>query len=237
MSGKEYVYHDDEAPLVGYVSGNQGNDKPAVLVFPDWTGRNTFADQQTDQLAEQGYVGFAVDIYGNGIQGKTVEEKSALISPFMEDREKLLKRIKAAFDTVSQLPSVSKNKIAAIGFCFGGLCALDLARSGASIQGAVAFHALFTPPKKTAQSISAKILALHGFDDPMATPQQMKDFADEMTTAKADWQIHVYGNTAHAFTNPLANDVKLGTVYSEVAAKRAMQATHNFLQEIFNSQP
>lgn len=232
MSDKEYIYHDGDARLIGYLSGNHGNNKPAVLVFPDWTGRNTFADQQADQLAEKGYVGFAVDIYGNGTQGKTVEEKTALITPFMENREKLLTRIKAAFDTVKQLPSVSKQKIAAIGFCFGGLCALDLARSGANIQAAIAFHALFTPPKKISQEIKAKILALHGFDDPMATPQQMQAFADEMTTAKADWQIHIYGNTAHAFTNPLANDAKLGTVYNEMAARRAMQAAHNFLQEI-----
>lgn len=235
MATKNHDYADGETSLKGYLSYRDDINKPApaVIVFHDWTGRNAFADKKADEMAELGYIGFAADVYGEGKQGSTIEEKSALISPFMEDRNKLLARIMAAFRTVSELPEVCQDNIAAIGFCFGGLCALDLARSGEDFRGAVSFHGLLHPAAKPAQKIRAKILALHGYDDPMATPQQMQAFAQEMTQANADWQIHAYGNTQHAFTNPLANDAKLGTIYNAVAAKRATNSMQAFLAEIF----
>jgi dienelactone hydrolase len=120
-----------------------------------------------------------------------------------------------------------------MGYCFGGLCALDLARSGADIRGAVSFHGLFVPPGLPKQPIKARVLALHGYADPMVPPQQVLDFATEMTEAKVDWQLHAYGGVLHAFTVPEANDLNLGALYDARAARRSWQAMVDFYAEIF----
>ena len=155
------------------------------------------------------------------------------MSPFMEDRALLQGRMIAALETVRQQPEVDAARVAAIGFCFGGLCVLDLARSGADLNGVVSFHGLFMPPgNSNAKKIRAKVLVLHGYDDPMATPEQMLGLANELTLAEADWQIHAYGGTVHAFTNPVANDPGFGTVYKEAADRRSWQSMGNFLEEV-----
>jgi dienelactone hydrolase len=131
-------------------------------------------------------------------------------------------------------PEVDSSKVAAIGFCFGGLCVLDIARTGADLNGVVSFHGLFMPPGNTGgKKIKAKVLALHGWDDPMATPDQVTALGKELTDAGADWQLHAYGGTMHAFTNPDANDPDFGTVYNAAADTRSWTAMKNFLAEIF----
>ena len=209
--------------------------RPAVIVVHDWSGRNAFACNKAKLLADMGYVGFAVDMYGEGRIGETLEEKQALMEPLANDRRLLRKRIQAGLDAMLTLSEVDNQRIAVIGFCFGGMCALDLARSGASIKGAVSFHGLLNKPDGLANStIKAKILVLHGYEDPMAPPEHVMDFAKEMTEADVDWQIHWYGNTQHAFANPNAFNKELGTVYNPTAEKRSWQATKNFLEELFN---
>ena len=121
-----------------------------------------------------------------------------------------------------------------MGYCFGGLCVLDLARTGADILGAISLHGLFTAPGNTAANkITAKILALHGHDDPMVPVESVVALETELTEAGADWQIHIYGHTTHAFTNPHANDPGFGTVYHPQADMRAWRSLQNFLEEIF----
>ena len=233
---KTIEYKDHDVLLEGYYVFDDAikNKRPLVMVNHDWTGRNEFANQKAEKLAELGYVGFAVDMFGKGKLGKTNEEKMELIQPLMADRNLLQRRMLAAFNTAKQLEQVDQNKTAAIGFCFGGLCVLDLARSGADVTGVVSFHGLLNGlPEKKDTEIKAKILALHGFDDPMVPPDLVLAFEKEMTAAKADWQLHVFGNTMHAFTNPLANDPNLGTVYSACADKRSWIMMKDFLQEIF----
>lgn len=236
MSNSQLIeYRDGDTLLEGYLAKGEpsSSKKPAVIVVHDWSGKNDFACRKADKLSELGYIGFALDMYGKGIIGNTKEEKSALIQPLMQDRYQLQQRILAAFDTVKNLPDVDQNKIAAIGFCFGGLCALDLARTGADIAGVVSFHGLLGAPENLpAPHIKSKILALHGYDDPMVTPDQVIAFCDEMTTAKADWQLHMYGNTMHAFTNPQADDPGFGTVYNSSADSRSWQAMVDFFKEI-----
>ena len=142
-----------------------------------------------------------------------------------------------SLDTLRAHAEVEAGSIAAIGFCFGGLCVLDLARTGADIAGVVSFHGLFTPPGNTAgNTISARILALHGWDDPMATPDSVVALAQELSAMDADWQLHAYGNTMHAFTNPAAADPNMGTVYDAAADRRSWQAMTNFLDELFDGQ-
>lgn len=236
MKTQKIEYHDGSTLLEAYCAydDTQSAKRPAIIVAPDWSGRNALAERKAEKLAELGYVGFALDIYGKGKVGKTNEEKAALMAPFMENRMMLRTRLFAALDTVKQLPVTDASRLGAIGFCFGGLCVLDLARSGADILGVVSFHGLLKPLENIpANKIQAKILVLQGHDDPMATPDQVIAFENEMTKAHTDWQFHTFGNTMHAFTNPEANDPSLGTVYNETADKRSWILMKNFLHEIF----
>ena len=208
--------------------------RPAVLINHTWVGRDDFVAEKAVKLAELGYVGFAVDMYGKGVLGISPEQSSALMQPFMEDRLLLQKRLQAALYAVKLLPWVDDHNVAAIGFCFGGLCVLDLARSGSDVNGVVSFHGMLGAPVNSLDKpIKAKVLALHGHDDPLATPDQVLAFEQEMTLAGVDWQLHSYGHTAHAFTNPLANDPDHGMVYRADADSRSWLAMKNFLSEIF----
>lgn len=209
--------------------------RPAVLVSHAWVGRDEFACIKARALAELGYVGFALDMYGKGVLGRTVEENARLMKPFMDDRALLQTRITAALSAVRRQPEVDASRIAAIGFCFGGLCVLDLARTGADLRGVVSFHGLLTPPGNIPRpTIRSKVLVLHGFDDPMAPPEQVLALAKELTDAGCDWQVHAYGGTVHAFTNPVANDPAFGTVYSATADRRSWLSMRNFLEEVLN---
>lgn len=236
MHTSNYIYHDNKQELHGFLAYEDGVDtlRPAVIVAHDWTGRNEFACQKAQLLAEMGYIGFALDMYGHARMGVTIDEKKALMDPLANDRSKLRQRIVAALDALISIPNVDSNRIAVIGFCFGGLCALDLARSGADIKGAVSFHGLLNKPDNfESQKIKAKILVAHGYDDPMVKPDQVNTFCQEMTKANADWQMHMYGHVQHGFTNPQAHDNNLGIIYNQVAAERSWLAMTNFLQEIF----
>ncbi|MDO9105461.1 MAG: dienelactone hydrolase family protein [Methylovulum sp.] len=208
--------------------------RPAVLINHAWGGRDAFVAEKAKQLAALGYVGFALDIYGKGIQGSTPEENAGLMQPFMADRAMLQQRVTAALSAVKLLPWVDDSKIAAIGFCFGGLCVLDLARTGADIRGVVSFHGLLNAPDNLKNpAIKAKVLAMHGHDDPMVPVQQVIAFEQEMTQAGADWQFLSFGHTMHAFTNPVANNPAFGTVYQADADRRSWLAMKNFLAEVF----
>jgi len=211
----------------------QSSPAPLVLVVHDWSGCNDFAREKAIKLSELGYVGFAIDMYGEGQIGQTNEEKSALIAPFMEDRSLLKNRIVATLAVGKQLPGVLSTKTAAIGFCFGGLCVLDLARSAVDVTGVVSFHGLLNAPQSSSnEKITSRVLALHGYDDPMATKENLIEFCDEMTARQANWQVCAYGHTQHAFMNPVANDKALGLVYQPDIAVQAWQNMQQFLAHI-----
>lgn len=235
LEKQKVQYQDGDVVLEGYCAVDQSKPgkKPAVLVFHDWSGRNEFAQKKAEQLAELGYIGFAVDMYGNGKMGTTTEEKQALMNPIASNRALLRQRALAALEAVKKHPDVDLQRIGAIGFCFGGLCALDLARSGADVRGVVSFHGLLSKPENLPDKrIVAKVLVLHGHDDPMVQPDQVLAFETEMTEQKVDWQLHVYGGTQHGFTNPLAKDTKLGIIYNDVAARRSWVAMKSFFEEV-----
>ncbi len=236
MHNSNYIYHDGKQELHGFIAYDDEikSSRPAVIVVHDWSGRNEFACQKANLLAKMGYVGFALDMYGHGRLGATIEEKEALMNPLGSNRSLLRDRINAAFNALISRPEVDKNRVAVIGFCFGGLCALDLARSGADIKGAVSFHGLLGKPDNLeTKKIKAKVLALHGYDDPMVNPDAVNSFCQEMTEAGVDWQMHMYGHVQHGFTNPQAHDTNLGIMYNQIAEHRSWQAMTNFLQEIF----
>lgn len=227
-------YRDGDTVLEAYVAmPSVGGKLPAVLVSHAWAGRSAFECAKADALAELGYIGIAIDNYGKGVFGKSMEENSALMTPFVQDRARLRQRLQAGIAAAANLPQVDATRMAAIGFCFGGLCVLDMARSGADLQGVVSFHGLFTPPAGLPNAtIRAKILALHGHDDPMVPPDAVLALEKELSAARADWQIHAYGGTMHAFTNPDANAPQNGMAYNPVAAARAWNSMKNFLAEV-----
>lgn len=217
----------------GYLTRPKHEKRPLVLVFHAWGGQHEFERGVADQLAQKGFAALAVDLYGKGNRGRSPEENTALMSPLVSDRADLQARMAATLEMARGLEGVDATKMAAIGFCFGGLCVLDMARMGADINGVVSFHGLLRPADNIpAARPKASILALHGWDDPLATPEDVIAFSQEMTAAGADWQLHGYGDTVHAFTNPAANDRVSGNCYNARATRRAWAACDDFLKEV-----
>ena len=213
-------YRDGDVVLEGKLAWDDSvpGPRPGILVSHAWSGRSDYEEGKANALAGLGYTAFALDLYGKGVRGSNAEENSALMQPFLEDRAKLQERLLLALATLRDQDEVDDSKIAAIGFCFGGLCVLDIARTGQDLAGVVSFHGLLAAPGNTAgNTVKAKVLVLHGWDDPMATPDSVIELSKELTAMRADWQLHAYGNTVHAFTNPAANDKAMGTVYDAAA--------------------
>jgi dienelactone hydrolase len=232
-------YWDGDTALEGRLSWDDDSSEPraGILVSHAWGGRSANEDGRADKLAELGYAALALDLYGKGRRGSSPEENAALMQPFLDDRALLQRRMRESLDTLRAQPEVDPFRVAAIGYCFGGLCILDLARTGADIAGVVSFHGLFAPPGNTVgNTIKARVLALHGWDDPMATPDSVVALAKELSAMDADWQLHAYGNTMHAFTNPAAADPDMGTVYDAAADRHSWLAMKNFLDELFGGQ-
>ena len=236
MQKGTFDYKDGSTVCEGYVAtdGAAGR-KPCVLVAHQWAGLYDQERAKAEELARLGYLGFAIDVYGKGVRGKPHEDNSAYMGPFLNDRAKLKQRMLAAVEAAKARADVDPNKIAIIGYCFGGLCALDIARSGTKdVKGAVSLHGIFAPPVLGAQGkISTKVLVLHGWEDPMAKPNDVLGLAKEMTEAGADWQIHAYGHAMHAFTSESANAPESGVKYDRNADRRSALATENFLKEVF----
>jgi dienelactone hydrolase len=139
-------------------------------------------------------------------------------------------------DLARGLSEVSKGQIVVAGYCFGGMCALDLARSGADIAAAVSFHGRFDPPGLSEEKIKAKVVCFHGWDDPMVPPEKVVALGHELTAAGADWQIHAYGHVGHGFTNPRVHELGIeGVFYHQLAAERSWTSFINLLEELFAS--
>jgi len=230
-------YQDNGIDFEGFVASPMNGKSPLVILCHAWKGRDEFICEKARQIAKLGYVGFALDIYGKRILGKSKEENAALKKPFIQDRHLLHRRVVKALEVASYLPYVDSQKIASVGFGFGGICALDLARSGAHLKGAVSVYGHLDPPPDTLiKQIRSKILVLHGYLDPMTSQEELRHFEEEMTKAMVDWQIHIYGNAMHAFATPGANDPDAGILYYPTAADRAWIDIQNFLAEIFINQ-
>ena len=228
-------YQDGDTLLEAYVAYDESLNQPlpAVVISHAWGGREEFECARARDMAGLGYVGFALDVYGKGVIGSGPEENGKLMTPFLEDRAALQKRLQLGVDTAKGLEHVDADRVAAIGYCFGGLCVLDLARTGADLKGVVSLHGLFNPPGNTSgMKIKSKVLVLHGRDDPMVPVDQVVGLEQELTEAGADWQLHAYGNTMHAFTHPEANDPNMGAMYSPDASRRSWESMKYFLGEV-----
>jgi dienelactone hydrolase len=233
-------YRQGDTDLQGvlvYDNAVQG-PRPGILVFPEWWGLTDYPKNRAEQLAKLGYVAFAADMYGKGVNTDDPSEAQKLDSAISSDLDQLRARAQAAYDILAKDPRVDKDHIAAIGYCFGGTCALELARSGANLVGVVSFHGgLATKRPDDAKNIKGKILVCTGGDDAFIPPSQVEAFEDEMRQAHVDWQVLVFGGAHHAFTNPQADEHHIPNIaYNADADRRSWAAMKSFFDEIFGKQ-
>ena len=234
---KAVPYEQGGVKFEGYLAYDDATSgkRPGVLVVHEWWGLNDYAKERARQLAEMGYVALAVDMYGVGVLAKTPQEAAALAGK-LRGTPALRERARAAFDALAANERVDAKRIGAIGFCFGGTCCLELAYSGADLAGVVTFHGGLTAPKDDDKKrIKAKILALHGAEDPLVPPDQVKAWEDGMRAAGVDWELIAYGGAVHTFSNPAAGTANKaqGVAYDAKAASRSWQHMQLFFREIF----
>lgn len=231
-----YEYSDGETLFEGYLAVNNTSQakRPCIMVAHAWDGPNDHFNALADTLAQKGFIGFAIDVYGKGKRGKIEGDNTHLMNPLMEDRALLRKRLLTAFYEIQKHPLVISDKIAILGYCFGGLCALDLARANpVGLRGAVSVHGGLTSPHLETQKMDASLLVLHGLEDPIVPKESVLDFINEMTEAKADFQIYCYGHAKHAFTFVGVDIPEFGIKYDEKAHKRSEKTMECFFEEIF----
>ncbi|MGB3457445.1 MAG: dienelactone hydrolase family protein [Litorimonas sp.] len=235
LTTRTFDYQDGDTTCTGLIAYDESvaSARPAVLVNHAWGGRDDFADGVAVQMAANGYVGVALDNYGGGALPETVDEKMALMGPLKEDRAALLARLTAGFEAAAGLDEVDADAMATVGFCFGGLCTLDMARAGLDLKAAVSYHGLLDAPDLPKTRILADVLVCHGYDDPMADPDSLRAVQDELVAAGCDWTVMSFGNTKHAFMVPEADDADLGLKYNKSAADQSWAATFDLLRKHF----
>ena len=229
-------YIQGGTPLEGYLAYDDSiaGARPAVLIVHQWLGLTAYEKHRAEQLAGLGYVAFCADIYGKGVRPKDTSEAGQLAGKYKSDRQLLRARVNAGLDEFKKSDLVDPNRIAAIGYCFGGTTVIELALSGADIKGIVSFHGgLDAPNPADAKNIKCKVLVLAGADDPFQKPDDLAAFESEMRDNKVDWSITFYGGAVHSFTQPDPGFVNPGAHYNEKADKRSWQAMKDFFAEIF----
>ncbi|MCM2281741.1 MAG: dienelactone hydrolase family protein [Bdellovibrionaceae bacterium] len=231
-------YKQGGVELEGYLSYDDSHSaagaRPGVLVVHDWLGLTEKTKKRADALAQLGYIAFAADIYGKGVRPANQDAAAKEAGKYRSgDRKLLRERAKAALKALGETKGVDKNRLAAIGYCFGGGAVLELARTGADVKAVVSFHGnLDTPAPANAKTLKAHVLALHGADDPFVPAEQVNAFETEMRSAKADWSLIKYGNSVHSFTDETAGtDPSQGQAYNPTADKRSWEAMQDFFKE------
>jgi len=229
-------YNDENQKLEGIASVPEkkianGN---AVLLLPAWMGIDNNAKENAAELAKLGYLTFVADIYGVDKRPTNPSEAGKLAGYYKSNIKEYQKRIQLALNELIK-QGANPDKIAVIGYCFGGTGAIEAARTNMNVRGVVSFHGgLGRDTSRTIEPIKTKVLVLHGADDFYVPETEIKAFQDEMRTAKADWQMIYYANSVHAFTHKDAgNDNSKGAAYNEKAAMRSWEAMKVFFEEIF----
>ena len=237
MSEQRSLKQEYEGQTLDHVIVHDGSGRvlPTVLIIPTVMGVQPLEIGFAERLVELGYHVVIADLFGRRFTPGTDKEAAfAAMGALRADREALRTRLLAVLEEVRKREHVDASKVAVIGYCFGGQCALDVARSGADVAGIASFHGLFDPPGLPPQPIKAKVLAMHGWDDPMVPPEAVVALGKELTEGGADWQIHAYGHVGHGFTNPNAHQIGIaGVEYNEAAARRSWASLTNYLAELF----
>lgn len=220
-----------------YISSpkNTKADLPAILIVHNWMGLTDETKHQADRFAELGYLVMALDIYGKGHRPADAKEAGALATKYKTDRKLFRERLNLGLTRLLEEKHVNKAKVAVAGYCFGGTGAIELARSGAPVLGAISFHGgLDSPNPQDALQIKAKILAHHGAIDPYVAAKDVMAFETELQNAKVDYQLIKYSGTVHSFTEKAAgSDITKGAAYNADSDRRSFESTKNFLKEIF----
>lgn len=216
------------------VHDGNGSKRPMVVMIPTVMGVSPLELGFADRLVDLGYNAVVADLFGRRFQPVVDREEAfAAMNDLLADRSALRDRLVSILHLAKTQPEADAGRVAVIGYCFGGLCTLDLARSGADFRGAACFHGLFKPPGLPSNAIKAKVVAFHGWDDPMVPPEDVVALGKELTDAGADWRIHAYGNVGHGFTNPKAHEIGIdGVAFNEAAARRSWTSLVDFLNEV-----
>ncbi len=236
MIAKDFEYNSSDVVCEGYIAYEESSDikRPGILVVPNWMGVGDFVKEKCRALASLGYIALAVDVYGKGVRPKNREEAAKLSSSYKENYRLLRKRLLDAMEALKGFELLKEGYIGAIGYCFGGTAVLELAREGVDVKGVVSFHGGLSTLDISRNPVKAKILVCHGVDDPFVPMSQVEDFIKEMNERKADYQIIMYSDAVHSFTEKAAgSDKSKGSAYNELADKRSWNHMLLFFQEIF----
>jgi dienelactone hydrolase len=229
-------YKQGDATLEGFVAYDDSvsGKRPGVLVVHQWLGLTDYEKHRAEQLASLGYVAFCADIYGKGVRPKNTSEAGIEATKYKSRRTLLRLRANAGLDELKKNELVDISRVAAVGYCFGGTTVIELARSGAALNGIVSFHGgLDSPAPADGKNIKCKVLVCHGADDPFEKPADLAAFESEMRAANVDWVLIKYGGAVHSFTQPNPGFVNAGAKYNEKADKRSWEAMKSFFAEIF----
>ncbi len=236
MQTRDVDYRCEQANLRGYLAWNDSAEpRPGILVFHEGLGLGDFAMERVRRLAGLGYVALAADMFGERRQARNLREVATLVGGLRAEPEKLRARGRAALETLAALPQVDAQRLGAIGFCFGGSVVLELARAGADLRAVVSFHGvLATKMPALSGKVKASVLVCTGADDPLAPPDQVAEFENEMRAAAVrDWQVISYGNTLHGFTNPAADGSMLrSALYNAQADRRSWASMQSLFDEV-----
>jgi len=236
MSSERRVPHEFEGENLEsvFVGRRDAAPRPTVILIPTVMGVSDLEIRFGRQLVELGYNALVADLFGKEFHGAPRDTCFGEMTRLRSDRAALRRRLQHVLQVARDIGEVKSDQIVVAGYCFGGQCALDLARSGADIAAAVSFHGLFDPPGLPKEKISAKVVCFHGWDDPMVPPDAVVALGNELTEAGSDWQIHAYGHVGHGFTNPHASELQIdGVAYNALAAERSWTSFINLLEELF----
>ncbi|MCP5510007.1 MAG: dienelactone hydrolase family protein [Chlamydiales bacterium] len=226
-------YQDGSVELEGYLAYSSEQKQKTVLLCHAWAGRDAYICEKADLIASLGYTAFAIDVYGKNVLGTSAEENLQLKQPFLADRNLLKKRLMKGYEAACAELSVDEDQLVVLGFGFGGLCALDYARYIPTLRGVVCVYGHFECPSGASNtSIKAKVLLLHGKDDPVVPPRELCAFEQELKGYGVDCESHVYPNSMHAFTTPSANCPEKGVAYNPETASQAWNCIQDFLNRV-----
>jgi dienelactone hydrolase len=235
LTGVRVSYRDGEQPLEGYLAAlASARDFPGVLIVPSWLNVIEPTCRRADRLAEIGYAVFVADLFGAGIRPKPPQLPQEVVAPFLNDRLLFRRRLLAGLDALRSRPECNADRVAAIGYCLGGCGVLELARAGTPLRGVVSLHGMLSAPIPARPlTILAKILVLHGDDDPLSPFDQVAALREEMRSAQANWELDIYGGARHSFTGEgiLSQHGPEAALHPQ-SDSRSWRATIEFLHEV-----
>lgn len=239
MKQQKIEYRDGEQSLQGQLFCHDDQvASPTVILYHAFEGLSAFVVDYAEQLVREGFTVFSADVYGDGQTADTIDGCFDLVKPFLEDRAAVRRRAILAYEAASQQASVDTQRIAVMGFCFGGMCALECARSGADVKAVITAHGVLAQSDLPTEPMSASFLILHGYQDPQVPPECLSAFADEMNAAGVnDWVFTFFGTAKHSFTDPktgsfdAAKEIEMGREYQKIAAERSFDYAVELLHE------